>query len=337
MIDKFFPETEGYIYTVYGNESYLKQAVASATTLKRYDKERPVALICDSDTQQRLKKHPSRALFDIVRPLNGGHNSIVGFKHNVHKYMIFDRNLFLDSDMVWCKNPASLWRAFSAFNFTITGNFVADNFFGARKDFGILADIFLNRRSKTLKHFGLTHFSRVQSGMIYAQDPILTKQVCKLAQETLSRSNETHFVSRTLENGRSLESCEWSLAMAMCKLEVPVFTWMQGQMSPQIDYTADLTSHDQNFEEVSYRYYCDSFVNSLRGLKPGWLRLALRKLVTQMPGKGDFIDMTPFCLHFGWLHEKQPFLDFSEQLWVQLKTEEIESVPNGKLAEMEIS
>lgn len=309
------PATEGYIYTVYGTESYLQQAVASAVTLRRHDDTRPIALVCDVATRQRLNGHLAQRLFDRIYPLDDSHNSILGFKHNVDSYMLFDSNLFLDCDMVWCKNPEPLWRALSAFDFTITGSQVADIFFGARKGLGIWRDILFNRRRRTLKRFGLTYFSRVQSGMIYARDQPLTEQVCTLARTMLSRQPETHFVSRKFEAGRSLESCEWSLALAMCKLQIPVFCWLQAQMSPQIDFISELTVYAPDFTEVNYRYYTDDFTNSLRGLQPVWLRSLLRKVISTVPGKGDYMDFTPFCLHFGWLHEKQPFLDFSESVW----------------------
>ncbi|MDZ7682577.1 MAG: hypothetical protein U5J63_12920 [Fodinibius sp.] len=39
--------------------------------------------------------------------------------------------------------------------------------------------------------------------------------------------------------GRSEESCEWSMAMAMSKLDLPVYPWLQGHTSPQLDYIAD--------------------------------------------------------------------------------------------------
>jgi len=44
------------------------------------------------------------------------------------------------------------------------------------------------------------------------------------------------------------------------------------------------------------------------------------------PGKGDHMKVTPYCLHFGWYHQKKPFLDFSEKIWNDLvKNEEIVS------------
>src|SRR5690606_10942397 len=206
---------EGYVYVVYGDEKYLRHAVASVVSLRRHDTSRPVALLCEDHHKDLLERHHLSHLFDVYVPLQPEHRSIVGFKHNVHRYLIFERNMFLDSDIIWCKNPDALWNSFAPYPFTITGTFVSDAFFGARKDAGIRVDILLNRRKRTLTRFGLTYLSRVQSGIIYAQDHDQTRRVCHLAAEMLRRKNDTHFRSRTLEQGRNEESCEWSLAMAL--------------------------------------------------------------------------------------------------------------------------
>ncbi len=310
--------SEGYIYTTYGHPRYLKHAVASVISLRRYDDERPVALACEEKHKKILEEKNLADLFDYIHLLPAENASIVGFKHHLHKFMFFEKNIFLDSDIIWCKDPESLWQSFEPYPFTITGTQVSDNFFGGPKNIGILADIFFRRRKRTLNHFGLTYLSRVQTGMIYAQDFSLTKKTCELAQKMLDRKDETHFRSRTLEHGRSEESCEWSMAMAMSKLDLPVYPWLQGHTSPQLDYIADLTSHDPDFDYVVCKYYSDKFVYNLRGLKSKWLRKILTKVCSLVPGKGDYLKTTPYCLHFGWYHEKQPFFEFAERTWHHL-------------------
>lgn len=312
---------EGYIYTTYGHPKYLKHAVASVVSLRRYDKERPVALVCEGKHKKILEENNLSTIFDVIYQLPPDRASIVGFKHNIHEFMFFEKNIFLDSDIIWCKEPESLWQSFGPYPFTITGTQVSDNFFGGPKNLAILGDIFLRRRKRTLKHFGLTYLSRVQTGMIYASDYNLTKKVCEFSQKMLDRKQETHFRSRTLEHGRSEESCEWSMAMAMSKLNLPVYPWLQGHTSPQLDYITDLTSHDNDFEYVECKYYCDQFVYNLRGLKNKRLRKFLIKLLSLIPGKGDYLKTTPYCLHFGWYHQKQPFYEFSERTWNALKKE----------------
>lgn len=311
---------QGYVYVVYGNDKYLRHAVASLVSLRRHDSKRPAALICEQHHKDTLEKSGLSHLFDHYVYLHPDHRSIVGFKHNVHKYMIFECNMYLDSDIVWCKPPDPLWASLAPHLFTITGTLVSDPFFGAQKGIGILEDVILNHRKRTLTRFGLTYLSRVQSGMIYARDPELTRQVCETATEILKRKNETHFRSRTLEEGRNEESCEWSLAMAMSKLSVPVYPWLQGVHSPQLDFIEDLTQYDPEFEYVSCKYYSNHFVYSLRGLKSSRIRNFLIKLLSQYPGNGDFLFVTPYCLHFGWFHQKQPFNRFSEIVWYRLST-----------------
>lgn len=310
--------SEGYVYTTYGHPQYLKHAIASVISLRRYDIDRPVALACEEKHKKILEDKGISGLFDYIHVLPSERASIVGFKHHLHEFMFFEKNIFLDSDIIWCKDPDSLWKSFEPYPFTTTGTQVSDNFFGGPKNIGIIADIFFRRRQRTLKHFGLTYLSRVQTGMIYAEDFNLTKKVCNLAQKMLDRKDETHFRSRTLEQGRSEESCEWSMAMAMSKLDLPVYPWLQGHTSPQLDYIDDYTSHDPDFEYVVCKYYCDQFVYNFRGLKNKWIRKLLIKIFSMLPGKGDYLKTTPYCLHFGWYHQKQPFFEFAERTWHQL-------------------
>lgn len=309
---------EGYVYVSYGHPKYLKHTIASVVSLRRYDSDRLVAICCTEKQKKLLEDKGLTHLFDVIHPLPEEHASIVGFKHNLYHYLFFEKNIFLDSDIVWGKDPDSLWNTLEPHPFTITGNLVSDNFFGASKNLGVLKDVLLSRRKRTLKRFGLTYLSRVQTGLMYAQDYDLTKKVCKLAGEMLDKKELTHFRSRKMEKGRTEESCEWSLAMAMSKLNVPVFPWLQGQTSPQLDYIGMLTEHDHDFEYISCKYYCNDFVYSFRGLKSDLLKKMLIGLFSLIPGKGDYMMVTPYCLHFGWYHEKQPFYEFAEHTWIRL-------------------
>jgi hypothetical protein len=309
---------EGYVYVVYGSEKYLQHAVASVVSLRRYETKRKVALVCEHEHRVILERHGLTEMFDIYVPLSDEHRSIVGFKHNMYQYMVFEKNLFLDSDIIWCKSPDPLWESFSPYEFTITGNLVSDSFFGSTKGIGIIKDVILNRRQKTLQRFGLTYLSRVQSGMIYARDHESARRVCLLASEMLNRKSETHFKSRTFETGRNEESCEWSLAMAMSTLSVPVYPWLQGQTSPQLDFIEDWTDFDSEFEYVSCTYYNKNSVYAVRGIKTIWLRNLIVRLLSMYPGNGDFMKVTPYCIHFGWYHQKQPFNIFSDLTWKRL-------------------
>lgn len=312
---------EGYIYPVYGDVKYLKHAVASVLSLRRHDTTRPVAIVCEARHRELIEKMKLTDLFDVVYAISPEHCSIVGFKHNFYEYLLFDRNLFLDCDMVWCKNPDPLWVSFSAYEFTITGNLTADSFFGGPKSMAVARDFLLRRRQRTLNRFGISYLSRVQSGMIYSSNYDISVKVCDLASQMLSRKDETHFQSRTKEQGRTEESCEWSLAMAMSKLNLPVYPWLMGQESPQLDFIQDLTQYDPDFEFVTCRYYSNPFVYSFRGLPSVFLRKTLIKIASLFPGKADYMMVTPYVLHFGWLHQKQPFYEFSERVWNRIKRE----------------
>lgn len=309
---------EGYVYASYGDEKYLKDAVISALTLRRYDSERPITLVCSGKHKEWLQSYLFTHPFDLVLPLEPEHQSIVGFKHNIHRYMPYQRNLYLDSDMIWCRDPDSAWQALKPYPYTITGQESADVFFGSHKNIRILKDIVLRRRQRTMKRFGLTYLPRVQTGVMYAADPRVTREVNDLAAEWLKRKSETHFISRKRERGRSLESCEWSLGMAVSKLNLFVYPWFLAQESIQLDYIRPLTEADEEFRHVRCKYFCNPFIHSLRGIKSGWIRRMLFGLFRILPRSNDHMWVTPYLLHFGWQHHKQWFDAFVAREWKKL-------------------
>lgn len=308
------PQREGYVFHTYGPERFVRHAVASVVTLRRHDPTRPIALFCPPSHQEALESAGLDTLFQHIADLPAENQSIVGFKHHLHEFMPFDRCLFVDSDIIWCSDPEPIWNQLRAYAFTATGLERADFFFGGPKGWQVIVDVLLDRRGRTLRRFGLTHLPRVQAGMIYSGDRETTEDVCTAASAYLDRHDETHFRSR-LNEGRSEESCEWSLAMAMSFYELPVFPWLQGKLSPQLDFVEGLTEYDPDFRDVSYRYYTDPFVYSLRGIPNQAVRDALIRLASSLPGRGDYQEFTPISLHFGWLHYKAPFYAFSQRIW----------------------
>ena len=90
--------------------------------------------------------------------------------------------------------------------------------------------------------------------------------------------------------------------MAMSSLQLHVFPWFQGHNSPQLDFIEGLTEYDTDFEHVTCKYYSNSFVYMLRGLTNHTLKQSLIQLFSALPGKGDYMNVTPYVLHFGWLH-----------------------------------
>lgn len=316
---------EGYVLHSYGPDRYVQHVVASVMTLRRHDEERPVALYCSRNHWDLLARHGLDTLFAHIEVLPEAHRSIVGFKHHLHRFMPFDRCLYVDADMVWCRNPDPLWTQLSAFPFTATGLERSDFFFGGPKGAGVAVDYLLDRRRRTMRRFGLSYLPRVQAGMIYCQDARVARDVCETAADFLARRHETHFRSR-LHEGRAEESCEWSLAMAMSRLKLPIFPWLQGLNSPQLDFIEGLTSYDSEFEHVVCRYYAGRFVYSLRGLANPALRDRLIRFFAALPGQGDYADVTPYVLHFGWLHHKKPFFDYSERTWNRLTNRQADTV-----------
>lgn len=309
--------TEGYVFHIYGDVRYATHAAASLATLRRHDLARPVALFCTDAQRDALRAHGLDRAFDRIEHLPEAHRSITGFKHHLDRFKPYARSLFVDVDMIWCKDPDPLWRTLSAYPFTATGWEKADPAFGGPKGAAVVWDVLRDRRRKTMRAFGLTHFPRVQGGMLFGQDDATTREVCATARRFLDRRAETHFRSR-LDEGRAEESCEWSLACAMSRLQLPVLEWHQGHASPQLDYIGGMVQHDEDYQSVLVRYYSDPFVYSLRGVQNEKTRDRLIRLVSSLPGRGDFMDVTPFVLHFGWKWQKAPWEAFAARTWQRL-------------------
>ena len=306
---------EGYVLHAYGDERYLHHAVASARTLRRHDAHRPIALYCPPEHALLLRRHGHAGLFERVEELPEAHRSIVGFKHHLDRFMPFERTLFADSDIVWCRDPAPLWDELTPYAFTSTGDARADLWFGAAKDARVLGDVVFRRRARTLRRFGLKELPRVLTALVFARDRAVTAEVCEAARGFLAQRDRTHFQSRLDEKGRTLESCEWSLAMAMSALGLPVLPWHRGAESPLLDYYPHTTEHDADFERVRYHLWQDRLVYDVQGLDDERLRRALTALLTRLPGRGEALDVTPLALHFGELPFKQPFYDFATRTW----------------------
>jgi len=279
-----------------------------------------VALYCTASHRAALEKHNLAHLFARIALLPAENQSIVGFKHHLHQFMPFERTLFVDADMVWCRSPDRLWKQLSVYPFTATGLERADPYFGGPKSLGVIWEFLRDRRQKTLKRHQLTYLPRVQAGMIYARDAVLTRTVCASAAGFLAQSEDMHFRTRFLE-GRTEESCEWSLAMAMSKHGLPVYPWRLSYDSPQLDYISSLTSHTDDFEDVVCKYYCDQFIYDIRGLQNPKVRAFCFRLATTLLRRQDYLHTTPFALHFSWLHEKSPFNAFADRTWTRLAGE----------------
>jgi hypothetical protein len=315
-------QSEGYVLHIYGDEKYVHHAVASVVTLRRHDSSRPVALYATEAQIELLHETGLNRLFELLLSIPEAHRSIVGFKHHLHRFRPFEKCLYVDADMVWCRNPDALWSHLSGFTFTATGLERADFFFGAPKGVSIVGHVLADRRRRTMRRFGTTYLPRVQAGLIYSSDTEITRAVCTEASSLLARRSETHFGSR-LKEGRNEESCEWSIALAMSRLDLPVFNWFQGQNTPQMDYVPGYVRHDTDFENISCLYYVDRFVHGLRGIRTPLTRKLLTRFFSSIPGKGDYMWVTPFILHFGWLHYKQPYYDLAERLWTREQEEKV--------------
>jgi hypothetical protein len=116
------------------------------------------------------------------------------------------------------------------------------------------------------------------------------------------------------------------MAMAMSKLRLQVYPWFMGYNSPQLDYVDTLTTHDPDFKEVHCTFYCTRWIYEIRSFpKPG-VRMTLLRSLAALLRRRDHLIVTPFVLHFGSLHQKQPFYDFSERTWEGITQREAQPV-----------
>ena len=56
-----------------------------------------------------------------------------------------------------------------------------------------------------------------------------------------------------------------------------------------------------------------------------------------LPGKGDYMWVTPYALHFGWMHHKQPFYDLADHIWDQLTIQNLSQQPAEQVAEQVVA
>ena len=161
-------------------DDYLRHAVASVVTLRRYDTQRPVALYCPPESAIALQAAGLEGWFSRIEPLPEAHRSITGFKHHLDRFKPFERCLYVDCDMIWCRDPDPLWAQLATYPFTATGLERADFYFGGPKSVGVIWEFLRNRRERTLRRFNLTYLPRVQAGMLYAQDqPLHPPGLCR--------------------------------------------------------------------------------------------------------------------------------------------------------------
>ncbi|MBT8399941.1 MAG: hypothetical protein KJO98_05655, partial [Rhodothermia bacterium] len=155
--------SEGYVFHSYGDEKHARHAAVSALTVRRFDSERPIAIYCPRHHRALLEESGAQHLFDLIKDLPEENRSITGFKLYLDRFLPFERNLLLDADMIWCRDPKPLWEQLSAYSFTATGLDRADFFFGGPKGLGVVFDIIADRRRRTMRRFGLTWLPRVQA------------------------------------------------------------------------------------------------------------------------------------------------------------------------------
>ena len=313
--------SEGYVLHTYGSERHLQRAVASAATLRRYDIHRPIALYCPRRHRQLLERHRLEELFHVIEPLPSEHRSTTGFKHHLYAFKPFQRSLYVDANVAWCRDPEPLWTRLRTYDFTALGLDRAGALFAARRGLQGFGDLLINRRDRTLRYFGLSHLPEVDTGLVYAADDALTEQVCEAAAHFLSRQGETHFRSY-YGDGNPGEACAWSLAMAFSRLEIAILPKFDAYNSPQLNFEKGTTDFDPRFDHVRCRYYSSRMRRAARGAGSTPLRNALDFLASKLPGGSDYLEVTPYTLHFGGMDRRSPFDEFTARVWSALVKQE---------------
>lgn len=268
-------------------------AAATLATLRRYDRTRPAVAYGSDAHADALRRTATdgKALadgFDRVEVLGEAHRDEPGFWLHLDRFKPFERTLYVDGGAAWCRNPDPLWTMLALHPFTAAGA-QRPAFALARRDLGGVWPALRDRRRVAMRAFGLTHLPHVLGVPVYAHDDHATRSVCATARALLARRHETPFCEGTWT---------WSLAAALSRAGLSVLEAQQGHASPRLDYAPGAVQHDPDFEDVAVRCYPDALAQALAQVRDPARRAHALRLVSALPGRGDYLDATPFILHF---------------------------------------
>src|SRR5690625_4919520 len=85
--------------------SYLKHVISNIVTLRRYDQSRPVALYCSENHLDLIQQSGLEHYFQALNILPEEKRAVIGFMHNIYKFMPFEENWLLDSDILLFSTP----------------------------------------------------------------------------------------------------------------------------------------------------------------------------------------------------------------------------------------
>ena len=143
------------------------------------------------------------------------------------KYWFFDQQIYLDSDILWCKHPNVLWKAFEPHNICAIGHPKAGGTFGYCYGKEYISNILLFKRKRTLRKFNLKGIPRISAIAIFSKNRDITASACQQARWFFTQKHLTHFNGGKNIRIDNEESCEWSMAMAWAKFHLSVIKFVQ--------------------------------------------------------------------------------------------------------------
>lgn len=97
--------SRGILTMAFGSERYIRMAKGMVRSLRRHDREIPVAIVSDREAPCLTR------WFDEVVPIRQEFGPGLAQKLNLDAYTPFDETLFVDSDFLFFSDPQAVWRA----------------------------------------------------------------------------------------------------------------------------------------------------------------------------------------------------------------------------------
>ena len=98
--------TKGYVYISFGDVNYLAQTYMSIYMLRKQGVKEDILVLTDTDNEIL---HLPGVTVQVIPATPGAKQQSRDVKTQLNSYSIFDRTLYIDSDIICLKNPDTIW------------------------------------------------------------------------------------------------------------------------------------------------------------------------------------------------------------------------------------
>ncbi len=208
--------SEGFITIAYGAKEYIRMARAMALSYRRFNSSRPFAVVTDEGNIKNLSPY-----FDIVIPLKSEYGKGVVQKLHMDLYAPFEKNVFIDSDCLFYKDPELVWQSYNQGDFTMRGwRYLTGYTEYEQKD----PYLFLDDVAATLRKRNLTRFPHFNSGVMGFRK---NSPVFGLSREIYKNAADLGF--KKFKNAPLADEPVFALAMEEAGVELYPWDHVNGQ------------------------------------------------------------------------------------------------------------